>query len=224
MADERNPGRLTHTPADGLDALICQRRSIRKYKSDPLPEAWMTAILRCAHQAPSPSNCQPVRYIRIDSTHHRGALQRALIEGHGRLIAEHNARGASARLRNWINAYRRFSEFMFTAPVLLAVGVEPGIESFASKLAAAGLIPDNRQPQCDLDMTVGLALKGLILKAQSLGAGCCILTAPLVFIPDAVSRLDLDKFEIKCFVTLGIPDETPKPTERKPLDAVVQVI
>ena len=48
----------------------------------------------------------------------------------------------------------------------------------------AGLLERNMRQSCDLDITVGLALKGLMLKAQALGVGSCILTAPLVFIED----------------------------------------
>lgn len=224
MANDTNQSRLIQAPAGILDDLVFKRRSIRKYKSDPLPEAWIEAILRCAHQAPSPSNTQPVRYVRIDSMDHRNRLKQALADGHGRLMAGHKAKGGPARLRNWINAYRRYAEFMFKAPVLLAVGVCTGIEGFSSKLVAGGLMEENFRQQSDMDITVGLALKGLLLKAQSLGVGGCILTAPLVFIEDVENLLGLDKMTIKCFVTLGVADEEPPPPQRAPLSSVVQVI
>jgi nitroreductase len=76
----------------------------------------------------------------------------------------------------------------------------------------------------DLDMTIGLALSGLMLKAQALGVGSCILTAPLVFIDAPEQLLGLDEIRIKCFVTLGLADEAPSPTNRKPLKDVVRVI
>jgi nitroreductase len=224
MADDTHQSRLNASRVRILDDLVFERRSIRKYKPDPLPEAWIEAMLQCAHQAPSPSNSQPVVFVRIDSRHHRDNLQQALARGHGRLIARHSAENAPARLRNWINAYRRYAEFMRTAPVLLAVGVRHGIEGFASKLAAAGLRKDDGRQQCDLDMTVGLALKGLLLKAQALGVGSCILTAPLVFIHQVEPLLGLEKITIRAFVTLGMADETPSPPQRMPLSEAVKVI
>ena len=54
---------------------------------------------------------------------------------------------------------------------------------------------------------MGLALKGLLLKAQALGVGSCILTAPLVFIGGVDQLLNLHNVQIKCFVTLGLADE-----------------
>ena len=35
-----------------------------------------------------------------------------------------------------------------------------------------------------VDIAVGLALKGYLLKGEELGLGSCILTAPLIFIQD----------------------------------------
>ncbi len=224
MADKPHQSRLIDDQSRMLDNLIFQRRSIRKYKPDPLPEAWVKAMLQCAHQAPSPSNSQPVVFVHIDSRHHKENLQQALAEGHERLITRHKANNGPARLRNWINAYRRYAEFMFTAPVLLAVGVRHGIQGFASRLAAGGLLEDDGRRQCDPDITVGLALKGLLLKAQALGVGSCILTAPLVFIAEVEPLLGLEKISIRAFVTLGLADEAPSPTPRRPLSEAVVVI
>jgi hypothetical protein len=65
---------------------------------------------------------------------------------------------------------------------------------------------------------VGLALKGFILKGQELGLGTCILTAPLIFISN-ISKVEeilgLENTRIKCFVTVGFPDEVPPVIERK---------
>lgn len=224
MADDRQTGGLTETPSRVLDDLVFGRRSIRKYKKDPLPEAWVRAILDCAHQAPSPSNSQPVRFVCVESDHHIEALRESLATGHGRLMDRHKAKNGPARLRNWINAYHRYSQFMFAAPVLLAVGITTEAGGFSSKLAAADLIDKDHRQQTDMDMTVGLALQGLMLKARSLGVGSCILTAPLVFMESVEQLLGLEHIIIKCFVTMGLADEEPKAPERLPLPSVVEVI
>jgi nitroreductase len=223
MADEFRPGSV-NAAAAVIEDVIRRRRSVRRYKPDPLPEPWINGILQCAHQAPSPSNSQPVRYIRIETPACRDKLRRSFMEGHARFIERHEAAGGSARLRNWINAYKRYAEFMYEAPVLLAVGVTTQTMGFARRLADAGLLDRNRRQSVDLDMTVGLAVSGLMLKAQALGVGSCILTAPLVFIDAAEQLLDLEGLRIKCFVTLGFADETPPATGRRPLEEVVRVI
>lgn len=224
MADGYGSGGVDKKAVDEVTRLIYQRRSIRRYRKDPLPETWIEQMLACAHQAPSPSNSQPVRYVRVDSPHFRKSLQSAFMSGHERFIARHKAAGGSARLRNWINAYRRYAEFMFDAPILLAVGATTRTTGFSERLAEAGLLDRQGRQTCDLDITVGLALKGLLLKAQAMGVGSCILTAPLVFIDDVDHLLGLENIQVKCFVTLGMTDETPKPTPRVALDDVYRVI
>lgn len=225
MADDKRRGCLTTSSAEMVEQLIFQRRSIRRYRDDALPDAWVRTILACAHQAPSPTNCQPVRYVRINSPACRDKLYRSLVEGHERLLAEHRAAGAPARLRNWINAYRRYSEFMVAAPVLLAVGVDTRAKGFALRLGEAGLAAARGNADtAEMDITVGIALQALLLKAQALGVGSCILTTPLIFIPDVEAILGLEHLAVKCFVTLGLPDETPKAPGRRPLADVVTVV
>ena len=224
MADDRHQSRLGDSQTQVLDDLVFGRRSIRKYKKEPLPEAWIVEMLRCALQAPSPSNSQPVRFVRVQSVHHIDTLKQSLADGHARLIAKHASLKGTARLRNWINAYHRYAQVMFAAPELLAVGATTKTHGFSSKLVEAGMLEENSQHQSDIDMTVGLALKGLLLKAQSLGVGSCILTAPLVFMEDVSAQLGLENLVIKCFVTLGMADEAPMAPERLPLQDVVQVI
>lgn len=224
MADDKRQSRLTDNSADMVEKLIFQRRSIRRYKSDALPESWIQSMLACAHQAPSPSNSQPVRFVHIDSPACKDRLKLALETGHERLLNAHRAAGAPARLRNWINAYHRFSEFMFGAPVLLAVGVDTAVKGFASRLGDEGIMVYGQHRGDEMDITVGLALQGLLLKAQALGVGSCILTAPLLFIRNVEELLGLERLAVKCFVTLGLADETPKASQRLPLQDVVKVV
>ncbi len=71
-----------------------------------------------------------------------------------------------------------------------------------------------------MDITVGLALKGFILKGEELGLGSCILTAPLVFISNVEEILEVEGIRVKCLVTAGFPDEEPRLPERKSVEEV----
>ena len=70
-----------------LDRLINARRSIRKYTAELPPFEWIEEMIRCAAQAPSPSNSQPVRFFRINSVTIRDALYRGMVDGHQELLA-----------------------------------------------------------------------------------------------------------------------------------------
>jgi len=198
-----------------LDELLTERRSIRKYKADMPPDAWMEQILRPALLAPSSGNSQPVRFIRISSPEVKKRLREAMEDSRRRFLQAAETTAKPKKLRNWINAYYRFSVFMFEAPLLLAAGTIADPPGFSRKLSEAGLLIPAKRWKTDADIAVGLVLKGLLLKAQELGLGSCILTAPLVFIAGVEEILDLKDVEIKCFITLGFPAEKPPAPTKK---------
>jgi nitroreductase len=197
-----------------LDELTTQRRSVRTYKADMPPEEWIAVMLRCAAKAPSPTNSRPVRFVRIKSRDKRAALHRAMHQGYQSLLEAAKQCEKPRRKTNIVNAYWRYSEFINNAPLLFAVGVKTDGNGFSKRLFEAELIPRDDRTDTDLDITVGLALKGFLLKGTELGLGMCILTAPLVFAGDIDKILGLSGIRIKCLVTAGYPDETPPYLER----------
>ena len=204
--------------ATSLDALINQRRSIRKYKTEMPPDEWIEMMIHCATQAPSPSNTQPVRFIKISSKNIKKALHEGMDSGREHFLKALAAAGGPKRLKNWINGYYRFSEFMFNAPLIFAVGTVRSTSGFSKKLFEAGLLESYDRK--DLDITVGLAVKGFILKGEALGLGSCILTAPLAFISNLEETLGVEDLDIRCLITVGFPDEVPGPIERRSIREV----
>jgi nitroreductase len=198
-----------------LDILINGRRSIRKYTQELPPEDWIKQMILTSMKAPSPTNSQPVRFVRILSSEVRENLHQAMLRGRERLLEAIKDSSSSRRLKNWVNAYLRFSEFMFTAPVLFAVGTTMTFVSLSERLFRAGMMEQGHKKHRDVDIAVGLALKGYLLKGEELGLGSCILTAPLIFIEEPEKILSLEKMEVKCFVTTGYPDEEAGYIKRK---------
>lgn len=198
-----------------FDQLIGQRRSIRKYLGEMPPKEWIEGMVTATAQAPSPSNSQPVRILCIRSQQKREALYQALKTGRKQLLRKHEDMNGPKRIKNWINSYYRFSEFMFDAPLLFAFGIVTPHSGFSKKMQQVGLLNQDNRQNTDADITVGLALKAFILKATAYGLGTCILTAPLVFIETIEDILELDQLRIACLVTAGFPDETPAAIQRK---------
>jgi len=198
-----------------LDKLINGRRSIRKYKEEPPPGEWIRMMILAAMRAPSPSNSQPVRFIQLRSSEVKAHLHQAMRDGRERLLQAIKETGSTKRLRNLVNAYFRYSEFMFSAPVLFAVGTSLKMVSLAARLKSAGVIERTHKKHRDLDIAVGLALKGYLLKGEELGLGSCILTAPLIFIEETEKIIPVAGVEIKCFIATGYPDEEPSYIKRK---------
>ena len=207
-----------------LEDLISKRRSIRKYKPEEPPKEWIKSMLHCALMAPSPSNSQPVRFFRISSTGKRENLYHALASGKQEFLRAIQPMEEKKRLKNWINTYYRFSEFMFNAPLLFAVGTIASYKSFSKRMFDEGILRYDRREETSLDITVGLALKGFILKGEELGLGTCILTGPLVFIPNVEDILSINDIRIKCFIITGFPDEKPDMPQRKAISEIFSEI
>ena len=207
-----------------LEDLINKRRSIRKYKPDNPPEEWINSMLHCALMAPSPSNSQPVRFIRISPTGKREKLYQALDSGKQEFLRAIQSKEEAKKLKNRINTYYRYSEFMFKAPVLFAVGAITSYKSFSKRMFEEGISRHDGREETSLDITVGLTLKGFILRGEELGLGTCILTGPLVFIPNIEEILGITDVRIKCFITAGFPDEKPDMPPRKSIAEIVSEI
>ncbi|MBW1829954.1 MAG: nitroreductase family protein [Deltaproteobacteria bacterium] len=201
-----------------LDELISGRRSIRKYKEELPPEEWIEEMIFCATCAPSPSNTQPVRFLKISSEKIKKALYESLVSGRDNFYKALEESNGPKKMRNWISSYFRFSEFMFEAPLLFAVGTLKSTTGFSRKMFEAGLL--KRYDRKDLDITLGLALKGFILKGEELGLGSCILTAPLVFMSGVEKILGDEDLDIRSLISVGFPDETPGPIERRGVEEV----
>jgi nitroreductase len=197
-----------------LDELIGKRRSIRKYRSDIPSAEWISSMIRCAAMAPSPKNSRPVRFIKITSPESRDNLYQAMADGYKRRLKSAQKSSTPNKLKNRVNMYWRFSTFMFDAPVLFAVGVVPPARSSSGKLPQAGTNKESGRGDTDMDITVGLAVKGFLLKGEELGLGTCIMTAPFIFCRDVENILRIEDVKIKCFVSVGFPDEQPHAPER----------
>jgi len=198
-----------------FNQLVEKRRSIRKYTPEIPSEELIRQMIACAGMAPSPSNIQPVRFIRIRSGKVKDQLRQSFTSGHEKIFALAKDLKSGKPILNRINAYKRYSEFMFNAPVLFAVGVVKDLSGFSKTLLDAGILKDDLRGDTDLDISIGLALKGFILKGESIGIGSCILTAPLVFIDDMESIVKLPDISVKCFITTGYPDEIPPYIEKR---------
>ncbi len=211
-------GRLRHKMSS-LDRLLKNRRSIRRYKPDIPPSEWIEEMIVCATHAPSPMNSGPVRFIKIGSEKIRAKIHEDLQKGHTGLLQEVEATARPKKLKNRVNAYFRFSRFMFDAPLLFAVGVTD-YTGFSKRLVNAGIIDSDPRSDTDMDIATGLSLMSFILKGEEFGLGSCILTAPLVFIPGIGQIQEFSHIRIQCFLTTGFPDETPSHIERKSLSEI----
>ncbi len=198
-----------------LDTLVMARRSVRKYTDKEVPESFIREMIASAATAPSPSNQQPVRYVRMVSSKARHRVFTDMETGYKKMVSQAKALEKTRKAINVLNHYRRYSRFMCHAPALFAVGVEKGGASLSKRLNRAGIPAEEELGVMGGDISLGLSLQLFMLRAVELGLGTCILTAPLHFLNQGNTIPGFENLLVRCFVTLGFPDEAPADPGRK---------
>jgi nitroreductase len=218
----------TVTP-DVLQALMAQRRSVRRFKPAVPPKAAIEALIAAAVTAPSASNKQPWRFCVLTDRglieHLRAAVQATLDAVLARLGDDEFARGE-------IEAYGRYFVRFVDAPVVIVPMCRPlavlsqllGVES-----------PDTPDPSDELCARVAameqrsslvstsLAIQNLLLAAHAQGLGASCMSGPLLAAPEIATSLALGAdWEPVCLVALGYADEEPVAPVRKSAETVTR--
>lgn len=197
---------------------IQSRRSIRKFKDQPVPEFELRQMLDAAICAPSASNRQPWRFSVITDPAIRDRLLTCTQEAIARVAGDVQPDFGGDFLAYSQN-FQNFGE----APALIVVlhRVEPMLAS----LLKEGTSSYNRMQALELKssvMSVSMAVQNLLLAATELGLGACVMTGPLLAAEAFARILPIPEgWDLLCLVSVGIPDEEPQPLRKKSVDQVV---
>jgi F420 biosynthesis protein FbiB-like protein len=207
----------TENGANKLLQYLRTRRSIRVFRSDPIPEALLMEVIDLATWAPSAHNQQPWRFVIISTKSAKECLVEAmgvsfrqdmLVEGLTPVEIE-------ARLER---SRRRILE----APISILLCLDTG-DIIRDDKDIQGVDQRRRAIEAQMGVqSVALAGGNLLLAAHIIGLGGVWLCAPL-FAPQAVQlALDIPKnWEPQGLLLLGYPAEEPEPHPRKPLESIV---
>jgi coenzyme F420-0:L-glutamate ligase / coenzyme F420-1:gamma-L-glutamate ligase len=194
-----------------LQQLIRSRRSIRRFKTEPVPEDTLTRVLESATWAPSAHNRQPWRFVVLRSPDAKTRLMDAM---ETRFRADLTRDGLSTEeINTRINRSRTRIE---GAPIAIVLCLDPGnLDSY----------PDPVRQRVEMQMgeqSVALAGGTLLLAAHAEGLGGVWICAPL-FAPEAVQTALLlpQTWQPQGLILLGYPAESPEPRLRKCLGEVV---
>jgi nicotinate-nucleotide--dimethylbenzimidazole phosphoribosyltransferase len=177
----------------GVWRAIAERRDIRRFRTDPLPEPLLQRLLEAAHQAPSVGLMQPWRFILIRSEQTKAAMQ-ALAARERLVQADH----FDGRARQYLDLK---IEGIREAPLSICVCCDR--DSGGPEVLGRHTIPDT-----DLYSTC-LAIENLWLaaRAEGVGVGWVSFYQPA----DLSSLLELPEHVVPvAWLCLGYPDERPK--------------
>ncbi|MFZ6031335.1 MAG: nitroreductase family protein [Chloroflexota bacterium] len=184
------------SPDSPLSA-ITARRSVRRFRPDPLPDDVLKRILAAATSAPSAHNRQPWRFAVLTTPAVKVSLAEALAETYrADLIAD--GRAAEEIHTRLERSLRRIT----AAPVAIVL---------CTDFAAGDFYPDAERTAADNLMLVQdatLAGGTLLLAAHAEGIGACWMCAPLFAPATTREHLTLpESWEPLALILLGYPAE-----------------
>jgi coenzyme F420-0:L-glutamate ligase / coenzyme F420-1:gamma-L-glutamate ligase len=190
-----------------LHTFLRTRRSIRRFKPDPVPESVIEEILRTATFAPSAHNSQPWRFIVVTDLSAKKRLGTAVTD---KMREDMQAQGASETdiEKRATISLRRMDE----APVVIVI--------CRDKNDVRADTPEEAMMGVQSTAAVGLQL---LLAAHVEGLGGNWICWPLYAQEETRATLNLpESWEPQAFSFLGYPDETPEVKDRKPLKEIIK--
>ncbi len=187
---------MAMTPRDTLEFLRA-RRSLRRYRPEPVPQRYVEQLLEAATWAPSAHNRQPWRFAISQEA---GTKRRLAREMGALLRRDLTADGvASAVIEADVQrSYQRISG----APLLIVLCVS---------MRDMDVYTDEERRAHERTMaqqSVAMAGQNMLLMASSLGLGACWVCAPLFCQGLVRTVLDLpDDWQPQGMITLGYATE-----------------
>ncbi len=173
-----------------LDEALAKRRSIRKYRCTPIPEASVLRVLNAAHSAPSGANATPWRYVVVAGAE----LKRAIRQASEQVDRKWDA-SMPQWFRSWLGSQGITSDkgFLEDAPYLLVV------------------FSDRTLPYSVESTWISIGYALLAATQEGLGT--------ITYTPGAPgflrTLLDLPESLVpQAILPLGLPDEAPDPARR----------
>lgn len=186
-----------------LDTVIERRRSIRKFKEVMVGDTDLNEIMDSLYHVPSPLNLRPLNIVVIKSVKKKAKLK-SVIEIACEKLKDRALELGDRKLLRIIKSYWRFTETMFSAPVIVALGASD-YTSFSDMIEPLGSGENNSK-----ELYIGSVLYHISLKALSLGLGSCIYTSPISYFEKLDEVNSLLGIKLMAFICLGYPDESPK--------------
>ena len=191
--------------ADDLHTFLRTRRSIRRFKADPVPRPVIDKILATATFAPSAHNLQPWRFVLVTTSVVKSRLGEALTNA---MRVDMQSEGASeADIEKRIAAsLRRMDE----APVTIVLCRDvTAVKVYAPEEVVMGI------------QSVAVVGLQLLLAAHAEGLGGNWICWPLYAQSATRAALELpETWQPQGMFFLGWPDETPKSKVLKSIEEV----
>ena len=198
-----------------LRAVICGRRSVRRFRDAEVPRQTILGLVELAAWAPSAGNRQDWLFTVVTSARTKLAMAEAVRRRWREIVEANRGAGFIAEVERYA---ARFADFEGAPAVVLVSARRP-------EAVQRHMLGD-----ADAAATTGsaasaaMAAQNFMLAAGAAGLGTCCMTGALAARGELARIAGLGrKEEIVCLVTLGWPEgEAPAPPPRRPLDQIAR--
>lgn len=197
---------------ENLQTFLRTRRSIRRFKTDPVPDSVLRDILHTATYAPSAHNRQPWRFIVLTDSSAKKHLSDAMAEEFQRDLEKDNLTAEEIAKK-----VARSKERITGAPVVIILCVD---------MSEMDNYPDERRRKAEYIIGIQSAANAgmqLLLAAHAEGLGGVWVCSPMFAQETVQEALNISKmWEPQAMFLIGYPLEIPAFRGRKPIEEVVK--
>ncbi len=199
---------------DILDVIIT-RKSIRRYKPDPVPDEMIDKILEAARWAPTGENHQPWRLIVVRDPETIKKIGQMAKVGSGIFATTEYSMGRMRQFEGIKDPKERerVERFMFTGEVSAFLGKSPLL-----------IVLCGRCDALDTPYDLSACAENMLLEAHSLGLGACWVHGPAAPIRGEIRMKQLldippgmEKYKLLAVISFGWP-ESPRKHPRPKLN------
>lgn len=135
------PKEIFPTP-EAIEALIKSRRSVRKFKKNPISAQQIGELIHIAAYAPSGHNAQPVSWTVLDDPQKVQELGKAVVEWMEEMVKQKNPLAAKLFLAGLVNAWKKGNDVICRNAPSIAVAWAPkqGITPQADTIIATNTL------------------------------------------------------------------------------------
>lgn len=208
---------------DDIIDVITSRKSIRRYRPDPIPDEMIDKILEAARWAPTGENYQPWRLIVIRDQETRNRIGDLAKLGSGSRMTAWYCMGEMQKRFEGIKdpeKRERVLKFMYSGEV----------SEFAKKAPLViTVIGSLMEGSVDVPYDLSACIENMLLEAHSLGLGACWVHGPVASTRDAKKFKEIlgiptgmGEYKVIAYVAIGWPAEDRKhPRPKKSLEEIV---
>jgi nitroreductase len=196
-------------------ALLQGRRSIRRFRPEPVPRHEIQHLIEAASWAPSAHNRQDWLFIVVSSSELIRTMADTARRAWEEIADSYAESGVADEVKRSASSFSGFA----AAPVVVAVAAARVNHVQRTLLGSVAEVTSGGRA------SAAMAAQNFMLAAHARDLGSCCLTGPLAASDELERLLGLPRSrELVCLIALGYPDESPRAPSRKVMGQIARFL